>query len=189
LLPTLRSQRGTLILDSIVPLVAPHIVINEPPPVNPWIAFFNIPSDPQDAGLGNRLTVPWPRIINEPCYAVDEVFDAIPDEVEFYNVASDDGHSWTNEDVVDDCATYINLEVTGDEGETSSIESDDSSSSLEDCDSRPDTPAPDTPLDSPVMLRFGAVKTPDGVNGHVSASEWLVVPTAARSGRPRQVSL
>jgi hypothetical protein len=159
-LPSLRGFRGTTVLDSIAPLRTPHIVINEPPPANPWVGFFNIPSDPQDAAFGARLTVPWPRVVN-----------AVPDVYEEYADEPDVPELWMGEDSLAAISVSdTNADDTGDES--------DASEDVSDCESRPDTPGPDTPLDEP-LPSLPIVKRHD--------SAWLAVPDVRR--RPRQLSL
>ena len=47
-----------LVIDTICPLIAPHIIITEPPPEDPWIAWSNATNNPQDFGYGKYLAVP-----------------------------------------------------------------------------------------------------------------------------------
>ncbi|KAF8622171.1 hypothetical protein AX15_007286 [Amanita polypyramis BW_CC] len=54
-----RNQfRGTIVIESPTPFSVPHIIINEPPPQDPWIAWCNATTSPQDHGFGRYLTVP-----------------------------------------------------------------------------------------------------------------------------------
>lgn len=50
---------GAIVLESSCPFTVPHILINSPPPQNPWIPWHNAVNDPQD---GRYLTVPSPRV-------------------------------------------------------------------------------------------------------------------------------
>jgi len=50
---------GATVLESSCPFVAPHIIINSPPPQNPWIPWHNALNDPQD---GRYLIVPSSRV-------------------------------------------------------------------------------------------------------------------------------
>jgi hypothetical protein len=170
--------------------VTPHIVINEPPPPNPWIGYYNRPSDPQDASFGSRLTVPWHRVINEPYAEATYAENDVEAMVEFYDASSDDGHEWPNDDDKSDgLATVEIFEVSDDDNDYAGSpypEDEDScegESTGEESDSRPETPAPETPLDSPIELRFDtSVKAAGSSHG-----AWLVVPGVRR--RPRQLSL
>lgn len=56
----LMSQRllGTTIIDSHCPFRVPHIMINAPPPQDPWVPWNNATNNPQDHGYGNCLIVP-----------------------------------------------------------------------------------------------------------------------------------
>ena len=54
-----RNQfRGTIVIESPSPFSIPHIIINEPPPQDPWIVWHNATTSPQDHGFGRYLTVP-----------------------------------------------------------------------------------------------------------------------------------
>ncbi|KAK2466047.1 hypothetical protein APHAL10511_001689 [Amanita phalloides] len=52
------QYRGTIVIESPSPFTIPHIIINEPPPQDPWIYWHNATTTPQDHGLGQYLTVP-----------------------------------------------------------------------------------------------------------------------------------
>jgi hypothetical protein len=173
-LPSLRAYRGTTVLDSITPLRTPHIVINEPPPLNPWVAYFNIPSDPQDAAFGARLTVPWPRVINEP-YAGPDIHMWDVDESE---VAIDD-ELWASDDMAVDVTTAESLDIIGESDSEQDMECEDDDSDS----SRPESPGPDTPLDSPPLSLAVALDIATSKNKEA----WLAVPGVHR--RPRQHSL
>jgi hypothetical protein len=40
----------------------PHIIINTPPPEDPWVLWNNATNDPQDHGYGSFLIVPSPSV-------------------------------------------------------------------------------------------------------------------------------
>ena len=72
LLLAIGSRPGNTVLDSVCPLVAPHIIITEPPPQDPWIAYNNATNDPQDCAFGNRLVVPSRLVSYVNDYANDD---------------------------------------------------------------------------------------------------------------------
>ncbi|KAM6496074.1 hypothetical protein JOM56_008780 [Amanita muscaria] len=49
--------RGTIVIESPSPFSVPHIIINEPPPQDPWIPWHNATNSPQDHGFGRYLVV------------------------------------------------------------------------------------------------------------------------------------
>lgn len=49
--------RGTIVIESPSPFAVPHIIINEPPPQDPWIPWHNATNSPQDHGFGRYLVV------------------------------------------------------------------------------------------------------------------------------------
>lgn len=53
---------GTTIIDSPYPFLAPHIIINAPPPQDFWIGWNNATNDPQDQGFGQYLVIPSPSV-------------------------------------------------------------------------------------------------------------------------------
>ncbi|PFH51297.1 hypothetical protein AMATHDRAFT_3149 [Amanita thiersii Skay4041] len=52
------QYRGTIVIDSTSPFTVPHIIINEPPPQDPWVSWNNATNSPQDHGCGRYLVVP-----------------------------------------------------------------------------------------------------------------------------------
>jgi hypothetical protein len=54
----MNQYRGTIVLESPTPFTVPHIIINEPPPQDPWIPWYNATPNPQDHGYGQYLIVP-----------------------------------------------------------------------------------------------------------------------------------
>jgi hypothetical protein len=68
---------GTTIIDSVNPFIAPHIIINAPPPQDPWVPWGNATNDPQDMGYGRYLTVPSRSLNYINCW--DEEFFGEPD--------------------------------------------------------------------------------------------------------------
>ena len=65
----------------MTPFTVPHIVVSEPPPQNPWIAYDNRPSDPQDSQWGARLTVPANHVtvVNQPPGETEADVESEPD--------------------------------------------------------------------------------------------------------------
>jgi hypothetical protein len=53
---------GTTIIDSHSPFSVPHIIINSPPPEDPWVPWNNATNNPQDHGYGRFLIVPSPSV-------------------------------------------------------------------------------------------------------------------------------
>ncbi|OCH94340.1 hypothetical protein OBBRIDRAFT_789472 [Obba rivulosa] len=49
---------GSTVIDSHKPCSIPHIVIQEPPPQDPWVLDMSYTPSPQDFGFGYYLTVP-----------------------------------------------------------------------------------------------------------------------------------
>ena len=74
-----RYHLGTTIIDSVCPFLAPHIIINAPPPQNPWIAWENATNDPQDRGYGRFLIVPTHSVTLVNDYAQDFESEIRPD--------------------------------------------------------------------------------------------------------------
>lgn len=69
-------------IESPTPFTVPHIIINEPPPQDPWIPWSNATTNPQDQGFGQYLTVPH-RLVYQVHVATDDD-DIDADTHEFY---------------------------------------------------------------------------------------------------------
>ncbi|KAF9006602.1 hypothetical protein BDQ17DRAFT_293260 [Cyathus striatus] len=89
---TTKRILGTIFIESPSPFTIPHIIINSPPPQDPYIPWMNGTNSPQDAGFGRYLTVPlrhanyinqshqsyesswsWDEISLEPCVSDDDL--------------------------------------------------------------------------------------------------------------------
>jgi len=69
---------GTVIIDSPCPLTAPHIIINEAPPPNPWVRWQNARDGPQDR---RYLTVPAQSsaaLVSEPDEGEESISSPAP---------------------------------------------------------------------------------------------------------------
>jgi hypothetical protein len=178
----MRTYRGTTVVESPSPLLAPHLVINEPPPADPWVWWANVPPQPQDARFGASLTVPWAVAVNPPSYAdqdpgedadfdvgadADGVLDANPDAAAAllaYAAASagagdvydDDGNADVEMNAVLEPAHAPEAEAKAEHEHESDHEHD----SEPEPDSRPESPAPLTPLDASPALVFALIKAP-----------------------------
>ena len=78
---------GALIIDSVTPFTAPHIVITEPPiwDYNLYVNVHNSTQSPQDAGWGQSLVVPSPLVdfVNLP----EEIPFESEDSTSAYDIA------------------------------------------------------------------------------------------------------
>lgn len=138
---------GATVLESSSPFTAPHIIINSPPPQNPWIPWHNAVNDPQD---GRYLVVPSPR-------------------VNFVNMDNEEPQSrWTPSS-----AASSRFFIPSDEEEDDGIRGDFDYEDEDDLDvdhsespppSRPGSPGPETPTDDSLSMHsFFSARRPSFV--------------------------
>ncbi|TFK43754.1 hypothetical protein BDQ12DRAFT_718944 [Crucibulum laeve] len=109
--PILLSSKyvaGTTIVESQYPCTIPHIVINAPPPQDPWIVYNNATNDPQDGGFGQYLTVPF-RLVRYENISERQALVQWPLE-------SDESSDFTNIDLSDNVPDSGNSSPSGTPG-------------------------------------------------------------------------
>ncbi|KAF8639654.1 hypothetical protein AX17_000919 [Amanita inopinata Kibby_2008] len=114
------QYRGTTVIESPSPFSVPHIIINEPPPQDPWVIWHNTTTNPQDYGSGRYLVVPYRMVLytNSPDGAEDYWGSPFPPR---------------HESQVEQLQEYTDVMDIGPVDSPS--------------DSEPSTPCPSTPLD------------------------------------------
>lgn len=124
--PFIESSRytfGSIVLESPSPFTVPHIIINTPPPCDPWVAYRNTTSNPQDCGWGQYLIVPTQY-------------------VDFINISEKQmryGYGEARAEI--ECQHSADTESSADDSDTDLFESDAASCAS----SRPSSPGPPTP--------------------------------------------
>jgi len=145
---------GATVLESSCPFVAPHIIINSPPPQNPWIPWHNALNDPQD---GRYLIVPSSRVnyINMDEDEGEEVESrsVIPSatSLKFFDDEEDIDDTQADED-------YEDEDYEDEDYEDEDYEDDlevDHFESPSPPPSRPSSPGPETPTNDAVTFLRG----------------------------------
>ncbi|KAF9448249.1 hypothetical protein P691DRAFT_58848 [Macrolepiota fuliginosa MF-IS2] len=146
LLLSLKHMLGCTVLESSCPFTAPHIIINSPPPQNPWIPWHNAVNDPQD---GRYLVVPSSRV---------NFVNMGEEEPEFTtsSAASSKFFFASDEEEDDDIREDADYEEDEDDLDVDHPESPPAS--------RPASPGPETPTDDSMSLRgFFSMRRPSFV--------------------------
>jgi len=128
---------GATVLESSCPFVAPHIIINSPPPQNPWIPWHNALNDPQD---GRYLVVPSSR-------------------VNYINMDEDEGEDVESRSVISSATSLkFFLASDDDEEDIDDIQADEDDLEVDHFESLnppPSPPDPETPINDAVTFLRG----------------------------------
>ena len=162
---------GTTVLESSCPFSAPHIVINSPPPQNPWIPWYNAVNDPQD---GCYLIVPSPRAsyinMDEDVLESRSVISSAT-SAKFLPASGDD-----EEDIQADADYEDKDDLEVDQFESPSL-----------LPSRLSSPCPETPTDdAATFLRgFFSVRRPDLIIDEDDVDDWDLALAVAKNALGR----
>ncbi|KIP12774.1 hypothetical protein PHLGIDRAFT_32674 [Phlebiopsis gigantea 11061_1 CR5-6] len=164
LLSDYARQPNTIVIDSVAPFIAPHIVISEAPTQNPW-ELDCIYAPPQHCYYGTYLTHPSFSCVG-PCCSYSAYWSVAPPQEFLPPVPMDVDEEQPTIDVETEDAFDVD---GGDESDEPETDSDDASTDT------PMTPQDGTFVDAPPPL-FGDGKPAGGVRFHIDEDDEELPP-------------